>query len=155
MKFFNMVSPSNVGLSTNFKQKAFVGSTVSLCMGMAALGTASFFGYNGRYMVSSAVSLVALLGAQQLIAKEPFPALLYQSSASHANTPLEHLRLLNNSPPTMSIHPISTLSVTINISLSISPGLTVMAYTTPYLSPPQLYPTVNHQSYHYTSIPPS
>ncbi|CAO3595886.1 unnamed protein product [Absidia cylindrospora] len=121
MRFFNVTSSSSTAAtSSTFKQKAIVGSTFGLCMGVAALGTANFFGYNGRtvsrYMVSSAVSLATLLGAQQLITKEPFPALLYQSSASHANTPLQHLRLLNNSPPTMSIQSNSPLFVHIHNS---------------------------------------
>ncbi|ORZ09955.1 hypothetical protein BCR42DRAFT_117995 [Absidia repens] len=67
MRFFNVTSsPSTAATSSNFKQKAIVGSTFGLCMGVAALGTANFFGYNGRtvsrYMVSSAVSLATLLG---------------------------------------------------------------------------------------------
>ncbi|KAI8339741.1 hypothetical protein BC941DRAFT_469009 [Chlamydoabsidia padenii] len=121
MKIFNTLSQNNIGISSSFKQKAFVGGTVGLSMAMAALATASFFGYNGRsvsrYMVNSAVSLVALLGAQQLITKEPFPALLYQPSVFHANTPLEHLRLLNNSPPTMSIQSKSPLFAHIHNSI--------------------------------------
>ncbi|CAO3630345.1 unnamed protein product [Cunninghamella blakesleeana] len=121
MRFFNISSQGTATVTatstSTFKQKALVGSTFGICVGFAALG--SFFGYNGKtvsqYMASSAVSIAALLGAQQLLnAKEPFPALLYQSSASHANTPLQHLRLLNNAPPSMSIQSNSPLFVHIH-----------------------------------------
>ncbi|CAO3632240.1 unnamed protein product [Cunninghamella echinulata] len=115
MRFFNLTTQTTTtATNTSFKHKAFVGSTFGICVGFAA-----FFGYNGKtvsqYMASSAVSIAALLGAQQLLnSKEPFPALLYQSSASHANTPLQHLRLLNNAPPSMSIQSNSPLFVHIH-----------------------------------------
>ncbi|KAG0174128.1 hypothetical protein DFQ28_002748 [Apophysomyces sp. BC1034] len=91
------------------KQGAFVGGTVGLCVGIA-FGTA--IGYGGRsyvqtisrYMARSAVSVAAWMSLRGFIpSQERFPTLLYQSAAAHANTPLQHLRLLNNAPGSISM----------------------------------------------------
>ncbi|KAI8064726.1 hypothetical protein BC940DRAFT_305186 [Gongronella butleri] len=39
-----------------------------------------------------------------MVQEDRLPALLFQTTASHGNTPMQHLRLLNNAPPSMSIH---------------------------------------------------
>ncbi|ORZ02968.1 hypothetical protein BCR43DRAFT_482485 [Syncephalastrum racemosum] len=92
---------------TKFKRSAFVGGSVGVCVGLA-VGATSMIGRTSapptvsHYMVSSVLSVAAwmsCLGLRGFIGRERFPALLVQSGAAHANTPLEHLRLLNNAPP--------------------------------------------------------
>ncbi|KAI8374236.1 uncharacterized protein BYT42DRAFT_396148 [Radiomyces spectabilis] len=94
----------------NMKRGAFFGGTVGLCMGIA-IGSANLLGFSSRpyvqtvsrYMASSFVSVAAWLSIRGLMSRERFPSLLYQSGAAHANTPLEHLRLLNNAPASISL----------------------------------------------------
>ncbi|KAI9310452.1 hypothetical protein BX666DRAFT_2006228 [Dichotomocladium elegans] len=86
--------------------------SVGLCVGFA-IGITSLFGHAtsrlaagptlSHYMASSVVSVAAWMSLRGLLApRERFPALLFQSGAAHGNTPLEHLRLLNNAPESLS-----------------------------------------------------
>ncbi|KAI9496401.1 hypothetical protein BDB00DRAFT_869343 [Zychaea mexicana] len=89
-----------------------VGGSVGLCVGLA-IGATSLFGHSSsrsagptlsHYMASSVVSVAAWMSLRGLLLqpRERFPALLYQTGAVNANTPLEHLRLLNNAPDSIS-----------------------------------------------------
>ncbi|KAI9244850.1 hypothetical protein BDA99DRAFT_528807 [Phascolomyces articulosus] len=88
-----------------------VGGSVGLCVGLA-IGATSLIGHStsrsaaptlSHYMASSVVSVAAWMSLRGLLVpKDRFPALLYQTGAANANTPLEHLRLLNNAPGSIS-----------------------------------------------------
>ncbi|KAL1930191.1 hypothetical protein VTP01DRAFT_1345 [Rhizomucor pusillus] len=103
-------------LYSKLKRGAFMGGAVGVCIGLA-VGTTSLFGRPSgssssssrtyattvsKYMASSVLSIAAWMSLRGLLFREPFPALLYQSGASHANRPLEHLRLMNNAPASIS-----------------------------------------------------
>ncbi|KAG2226924.1 hypothetical protein INT45_010203, partial [Circinella minor] len=88
-----------------------VGGSVGLCVGLA-IGATSLLGHSinrttaptlSHYMASSVVSVAAWMSLRGLLLpKDRFPALLYQTDVINANTPLEHLRLLNNAPGSIS-----------------------------------------------------
>ncbi|OAD77123.1 hypothetical protein PHYBLDRAFT_79020 [Phycomyces blakesleeanus NRRL 1555(-)] len=92
------------------KQKALLG-TVGLCVGIA-FGTANMFGYGQRtYMrlfshciTGSAMSVAAWMSVRGLlVSRQSFPT-MYKSGVPHNNRPLQHLRILNNTPGSISIN---------------------------------------------------
>ncbi|KAI9011900.1 hypothetical protein CLU79DRAFT_771769 [Phycomyces nitens] len=95
---------------TTVRQKALFG-TFGLCVGIA-FGTANIFGYGQRTymrlfsqcMAGSAMSVAAWMSVRGLLVSRQRLPSMYKSGASHANRPLQHLRLLNNTPGSISIN---------------------------------------------------
>ncbi|KAI9321004.1 hypothetical protein BX666DRAFT_2024607 [Dichotomocladium elegans] len=88
--------------------KAYIGGAISITAGLV-LGTARFYGLDHartftKHMTDSVADWVSAISCHHV----QFPRALVDTAASHSNTPLEHLKLLNNAP----ISVMSAITVT-------------------------------------------
>ncbi|KAI8147057.1 hypothetical protein BJV82DRAFT_374987 [Fennellomyces sp. T-0311] len=88
--------------STN---RAFIGGAISLTAGLV-VGTAGLLGFgdSAAQVLSKCMAVWMNTIAYHRIG---FPKLLMESTASHRNGPLDHLRLLNNAPDSLSVLSLS------------------------------------------------
>ncbi|KAL0093138.1 hypothetical protein F4703DRAFT_1923708 [Phycomyces blakesleeanus] len=91
---------------TVFKTSAIVGGSVSLCISLVFGSGKSYSQVLSQYIIKSARSVATWKSIRALLSQEQFPA--FTRPSSH-NTPLEHLRQLNNTPASISI--VNTLSI--------------------------------------------
>ncbi|KAI9492575.1 hypothetical protein BDB00DRAFT_873331 [Zychaea mexicana] len=87
-----------VAMQHSTTHRAFIGGAISITAGLV-FGTASFLGFGDSAAQVLTKCMSAWMGHHH---RTGFPKLLMESAASHPNGPLDHLRLLNNAPESLS-----------------------------------------------------